>query len=136
MEVTNPRCTFLTNQEVLSILQEANKASRPQSKSLQQHKTVLYEGIKYLNSTPAVNQTELLVKSLMKALAKFHLTSAELLQIANLRPKNLVDIEMIIEECDERYDEQQTTEMLELIRRHLLQGESKPVVQGADGKAE
>ncbi|KAI6172425.1 DNA-directed RNA polymerase III subunit RPC9 [Aphelenchoides besseyi] len=136
MEVTNPRCTFLTNQEVLSILQEANKTSRPQSKSLQQHKTVLYEGIKYLNSTPAVNQTEPLVKSLLKALTKFHLTSAELLQIVNLKPKNLVDIEMIIEECDERYNEEQTGEMLDLIKKHSPQIEKKQVVQNADTKTE
>ncbi|KAI6216317.1 hypothetical protein M3Y99_01826600 [Aphelenchoides fujianensis] len=128
MEVKNARCTFLTNQEVLVLLKEANQAVRPKNESLQQHKTVLYESIKYLEATPAAQQSEANVRALMKEMQKFKMTPAELLQVVNLRPRNLVDIEMILEECDERYTEEQTAEMLDLIKRHLPEAPVKTEV--------
>lgn len=118
MEVKDPRCTFLTNQEVLSVLQQATPSSK--SKHMLKHNTILYETVKYLKSTAAASQNEADVKKLMTDLQKlFKLTPAEILQIVNLRPTSNVELAMIIEECDERFTEEQLLEMLELVLLNL-----------------
>jgi DNA-directed RNA polymerase subunit F len=134
MEVINPRCTLLTNCEVLTILQEA-KSSK--SKSLRKHNTVLYEAIKYLKDTPAASQTESSIKELMIDLQKlFKLTSAEVLQIVNLRPKSNTELAMIIEECEDRYTEQQLQEISTLILLHLPDTDTTTIEATVDSAEE
>lgn len=118
MEVTDPRCTFLTNQEVLSVLQNAKSSSR--EKHMRKHNTVVYEATKYLKSTPAASQCETDVKKLMSDLQNlFKLTPAEILQIVNLRPTTGGELATIIEEPDERFKDEQFDELIELILLNL-----------------
>lgn len=113
MEVKDPRCAFLTNSEVLSVLKDVEQSKL---KDMRKHNTILYETTTYLKSTAAAGQTEANAKKLTLDLQKMYkLTPAEILQILNLRPKSNVELAMIIEECDERYNEDQLNEMLELI---------------------
>lgn len=119
MEVKNPRCTFLTNREVLSVLQQA-KAKSTKQKHMFKHNTIVFEADKYLKSTPAASQNEEVVKKLMTELSgMFKLTAPEILQIVNLRPKSNVELSMIIEEAEERYSDEKMEEILQLILSNL-----------------
>jgi DNA-directed RNA polymerase subunit F len=96
MEVKDPRCTFLTNREVLSVLEQSKPSKQ---KHMRKHNTIIYEATKFLKSTPAKNQNETDVQKLMSDLQTlFKLKAAEILQIVNLRPTSSVELAMIIEE--------------------------------------
>ncbi|KAI6183789.1 DNA-directed RNA polymerase III subunit RPC9 [Aphelenchoides bicaudatus] len=113
MEVTDPICTFLTNREVLSVLQESKSSKQ---KHMRKHNTIVYETTNFLKSTPAASQNEEDAKRLMSDLENlFHLTSAEILQVINLRPTSNVELAMILEECEERFSDEKLEEMLALI---------------------
>lgn len=64
----------------------------------------------------------------MRKLAKFDLTKAELLMIFNLRPKDAAALDPIIEEAENRFNEEELEEILVAIRE-VLGGEE----EGMDG---
>uniref|UniRef100_A0A914H336 Peroxisomal ATPase PEX1 n=1 Tax=Globodera rostochiensis TaxID=31243 RepID=A0A914H336_GLORO len=84
MEVIDPRNTLLTNQEVLQLLNQAKGRHVPTQDS-QNHNTIMYEALKYLNDTPASAQSRGDIISMVKALKKFKLTGAEIIQISGLQ---------------------------------------------------
>jgi hypothetical protein len=65
--------------------------------------------IAYLENTAAANQSAEIIKNffslLGQQLPEVKITSAELLQLVNLRPASCVEIHKIIEECEERISE-------------------------------
>ncbi|CAD5219434.1 unnamed protein product [Bursaphelenchus okinawaensis] len=118
MEVLDARCTVISNAEALNLLITA-KAKQNKERSLRQHQTVLYETVKYLKETPAISQTEQHVVELMKALEPYKLTGAEVLQIVNHRPTDSLGLGVLIEECDERINDDQMGEILDIVIRIL-----------------
>lgn len=114
MEVIDSRCTLLTNAEVYQLLQNVKSKDKPlitnQVKGDERYPTILYETLKYFNDTPRgphlVNKNQ--ITKLIKELKKFVLTPAELLQIINLRPKEPIEVQLIVEESEERLTEEQT----------------------------
>lgn len=118
MEVKEARGAFVSNQEVLSILSEA-KERHAKERSLRQHNTVLYEAVKYLKDTPAAGQGAEAVRDCLRELLPVKLATAELLQVVNHRPETDVDLRILIEECDERLNDEQIQEILEIVARHL-----------------
>uniref|UniRef100_A0A1I7THT1 DNA-directed RNA polymerase III subunit RPC9 n=1 Tax=Caenorhabditis tropicalis TaxID=1561998 RepID=A0A1I7THT1_9PELO len=105
MEVLKQRVTMLTNQEVLSFLNEVKKEenSKQHGDRCKMLATVVYETKKYLNASPAVTQNEAVICELIPKLAPFKLTGAETLQVINLRPANTTDVQLLIEETEERF---------------------------------
>lgn len=53
------------------------------------------------------------------SLQPFKLTRAELLQVLNLAPCSEVEVHLIVEQCEERVDEQQMAQFLEIVSKHL-----------------
>lgn len=49
----------------------------------------------------------------------FALTRAELLQVINLAPCSEVEVHLIVEECEERLTQQQVTQLMEVVAKHL-----------------
>ncbi|KAI1714211.1 RNA polymerase rpb4 domain-containing protein [Ditylenchus destructor] len=118
MEVVDPRSTLITNQEVLELLTQAKHQMNTKSEN---HSTIVYETMTYLNETSlAPSQSRKQNVDLIKALQKagFKLTAAEVMQIVNLRPKSPVEIQLVIEESEERFTEQQVDEMIRVIVAH------------------
>lgn len=55
----------------------------------------------------------------MGAISKFSLEKAELLMMVNSRPSSIAELDCIVEEMDTRFSEEETHEMLGIIKRNL-----------------
>ena len=70
----------------------------------------------YLDETPCAEQTRDSIRSFMDTVERFNLTRAEVLTLVNTQPQTLVEIHLIVEECEERLTPAQTAELLELCK--------------------
>ncbi len=123
MEVVNDSSSMLSNYEVLSLLQDI-KAGRNGQKApnrfLNQLATITYSTLKYLETTPCKLQSADVIAAYMKGLEPFNLKKAEKLQLLNHRPKREVEIQLIVEEIEERLTtEEQIEQLLELTEKCL-----------------
>ncbi|KFM81772.1 DNA-directed RNA polymerase III subunit RPC9, partial [Stegodyphus mimosarum] len=136
MEVINERAALLCNAEVLAILEnsksdlkgskygvqsgnEKNKQLSSKEKGLQRLNTIVYETIKYLEETPCATQTPEAIRNFLTAINAYSLTKGEKLQLLNLRPSSLVEIQLLIEESEERFTEDQMNEILAVVTETL-----------------
>lgn len=121
MEVVNESVALLSNQEVLSLLNDiqTGKGYRKPNPQQQNLATVCYETAKYLEKTPCQHQDSELVKQLTLRLEPYKLTKAEKLQLLNHLPTTAVEIQLLIEESEERLSEEQTDEILTIIAEYI-----------------
>lgn len=125
MELIRKPPILLSNFEVLSTLKEIKKNSR--SKDQRNLATVTYEAIRYLEETPCTDQQESYITNFLMAIKDkgLRLTKAEKLQIVNSRPKNPVELQLLIEESEERFSEESLNLILSIIDEHLPLESSK-----------
>ena len=116
MEIVKVNGGLLSNYEVLQALSDikSNNSGLEQNAS-----TVVYETIQYLNQTQATQQKPELIANFLSKLAKFGLTKAEKLQFVNLLPTTPVEIQLIVEESEERLTEEQVEELLQIVESFL-----------------
>jgi DNA-directed RNA polymerase subunit F len=120
MEVVQENCAMLSNYEVLSLLKDNKKAQNKKKRHQNTHvATILYSTLKYLEKTPCKDQSPEVVTAFMQALEAFNLTKAEKLQLLNLRPSTAVEIQLLIEESEERLSEDQIEQLLNTIAEYL-----------------
>ena len=121
MEVINDRSAMLSNFEVLTLLKNIQDTQKgiKNTRKQQNLATISYETTKYLEKTPCKDQTEEIISAFMKALEPFKLTKAEKLQLLNQRPTSAVEIQLIIEESEERLSEEQVDELIDIICKSL-----------------
>ncbi|XGW12629.1 hypothetical protein V3C99_013361, partial [Haemonchus contortus] len=114
MEVLNKQVTLLTNYEVLDLLNKVKKEEDKKSKNdRSKHlSTILYETTKYLKKTPAADQSVEAIEKLIVDVAPYKLTAAETLQLINLRPSTTTEIQLLIEESEERIKTEEKLESL------------------------
>ena len=120
MEVKNDNSAVLSNYEVLQLLSDI-QSGRGQIKPNKHQKnlaTITYETVKYIVNTPSKKQTPELVENLMTELQDFNLTKAEKLQILNQRPTSAVEIQLIVEESEERLTEEQIYQLLDIVSKY------------------
>jgi hypothetical protein len=60
------------------------------------------------------------IYTLLTRLRPYELTKAEILMLMNLRPANLIGLDMIVEECGERFPDEQTQEEIITIIMEVL----------------
>ncbi|KAJ1741695.1 hypothetical protein LPJ78_000554 [Coemansia sp. RSA 989] len=125
MEVIDRQQALLTNYEALVVLTEDDEQQQQQQK--QHHEkvpenvtTLKFEAITYLKEMPCASQTPEQIAKLKTELAAYELTTAEILQIIDLRPKSLVELFVIVEEIGERYTEEEMEQMVAIIREILV----------------
>ncbi|VDI24194.1 DNA-directed RNA polymerase III subunit RPC9-like [Mytilus edulis] len=126
MEVKNDNSAILSNYEVLQLLSDIH-TGRGQIKPNKHQKnlaTITYETVKYLENTPCKNQSPELIQNIMTDLQAFNLTKAEKLQILNQCPTSAVEIQLIIEESEERLTEDQIYQLLEIITKYNVTKEA------------
>ncbi|KAI3928003.1 hypothetical protein MKW98_023604 [Papaver atlanticum] len=128
MKVKKANAGALTNLEVLNFLR-ARGASTDPTRVIAPVSPSEYQVYDYLVETAACNQTQENINEFLKSCEKYKLAKAEKLNIINIRPATLVEIDPIIEECQDRLNEEQVEELVELIE-NLFPPPPKP--EGAD----
>ncbi|KAG7208921.1 hypothetical protein KM043_015100 [Ampulex compressa] len=126
MEVLKECSAYLSNYEVLSILQNI-KSNKKQKMTQNQLATITYQTIRYLEDTPCKRQTPETIRDFLKALESFKLTKCEKLTLLNVCPKTALEIQLIVEDSEDRLNDEQVESLLQVITNHL--GEEE---QGTD----
>ncbi|KAK7508229.1 hypothetical protein BaRGS_00000468 [Batillaria attramentaria] len=122
MEVINENAGLLSNLEVFMLLKDiqAGRGNQQKPNKHQQNlATVTYETVKYLERTPCALQSPENVSAFMEAMKDFNLTKAEKLQLLNQRPSSAVEIQLLVEESEERLTEEEVYQLLSVIATHL-----------------
>ncbi|PIA16139.1 hypothetical protein COEREDRAFT_81573 [Coemansia reversa NRRL 1564] len=130
MEVVDRQAALISNYEALLVLREEDerhKESRPrsQTKYSENVTTLMFEALEYLNNTPCSSQSADQIIALKQQLGGLDLTKAEIMQIINHRPKSLVELHLIVEECDERFSVEELERIVETILETLPYGEAE-----------
>lgn len=132
MEVVNENAGLLSNLEVFMLLKDiqAGRGNQQKPNKHQQNlATITYETVKYLERTPCGLQSSENVATFMEAVKDFNLTKAEKLQLLNQRPSSAVEIQLLVEESEERLTEEQVYRLLTVIATHLPGPEPDPMPQ-------
>lgn len=121
MEVKNECAAMLSNYEVLTLLSDlqTGKGQKKPNSSQTHLATVSYETVKYLENTPCGKQSPEIISKFMMAIQPFNLTKSEKLQLLNQRPSTAVEIQLIVEESEERLTEEQIYELLDVVKECL-----------------
>ncbi|CAG7852235.1 SubName: Full=Uncharacterized protein {ECO:0000313/EMBL:CCA67618.1} [Serendipita indica DSM 11827] len=147
MEIIKARAAFLSNYEVYSLLQEMEAKQLEQTRAImatkkEENSEDLYKGpnyvvpeevsenvrtiqvelLQYLNNEnlPTARQSEEAVAHLTRGLRKYQLTKAEKLQIVNLCPQSVLELYVIVEEMESRF-ENDVDDILKLVQEKLAE---------------
>ncbi|KAJ8921327.1 hypothetical protein NQ315_002941 [Exocentrus adspersus] len=116
MEVVSSNRATLSNYEVLKHLQKIKDSKKKHKGQLA---TITYETIRYLENTPCKDQTSENIQQCLKELAPFNLNKTEKLMIINSPPTTALEIQLMIEESEERLTEEQVGQVLEIVMKYF-----------------
>lgn len=157
MEVLNKNQTLLSNCEVFGLLQQTKEAlaykvltkkknqkidvnnSTIQTLTDQQRinvdkhlPTVVYESLRFLEKSPCAHQTPQIVNAFLTKLntiqQEFQLTKIEKLGLVNHRPASAVELQVLIEDSEERFSLEQMDKLLEFVLDNLPAGNVTEIV--------
>lgn len=124
MEVLNINAGMLCNFEVLQLVREMRSAQDASgSKKISKLKTnlanITYDTQKYLQQTACASQNPEMVRIFLEGAKDLKVTKFERLQLLNLRPTTIIQLQLVLEEVEERFSEEQMQSMLDLIAELL-----------------
>lgn len=116
MEIINSSSAMLSNYEVFTHLQKIKESKK---KHRGQLATITYETLHYLEETPCKDQTPQSISECLKALEPFNLNKTEKLMFINNPPTSALEIQLMVEESEERLTEEQVQKILEILSQHF-----------------
>lgn len=116
MEIANANAATLSNYEVMNHLQNL-KERRTNNKG--HLATITYETLKYLDNSACAKQSAEDIKNCLKEMEQFNLTKNEKLTIINNPPTTPLEMQLFIEESEERLSEHQVDTILNLVAKYL-----------------
>uniref|UniRef100_G3MKV8 DNA-directed RNA polymerase III subunit RPC9 n=2 Tax=Amblyomma TaxID=6942 RepID=G3MKV8_AMBMU len=128
MKIIKESTAFLSNYEVLKLLKELQSDKKSSggggskaARTVPNLATVSYETITYLEQTACARQTDERIEDFLQQISAlpFKLTKIEKLQLINHRPTTAVEIQLLIEESEERLSEDDVQTILDLVERTL-----------------
>lgn len=118
MTILNKRVGFLSNYEVLKHLKELKNNESDNFYTSIRFKKFTNDICNYFNKIPSIT-LDIDFKNMIESLNKYDLTKVEKLQILNFLPKSMVMLHSLIEECDQRFDENTCESILNEIKMVL-----------------
>lgn len=106
----------LSNYEVLNILKEI-KSNKDKPRN--QLASITYQTVRYLEEMPCKDQTPEKIRDFLKAVEPFNLTKSEKLILLNLCPKTALEIQLIVEDGEDRLSEEEVESLLQVISDHF-----------------
>ncbi|KAJ1761818.1 hypothetical protein LPJ77_002015 [Coemansia sp. RSA 2523] len=140
MEVIDRQEALITNYEALMVLREAdvlNEADKRKQKDTARHMcpenvtTLRFEALAYLEKTACTSQSGEQLAQLKEQLLEYELTKGEILQILNLRPKSVVELHLLVEDCTERFLVEEIEQLVSIILE-VLPSDGDEAVQHQD----
>ncbi|OAD58296.1 DNA-directed RNA polymerase III subunit RPC9 [Eufriesea mexicana] len=122
MEVLKECSAYLSNYEVLNILQSI-KANKKQKMKQNQLASITYQTIRYLEKTPCNRQSPEKIRDFLKAMEPFKLTKCEKLTLLNMCPKTPLEIQLIVEDSEDRLTDEEVDSLLQVVANYLGEDE-------------
>ena len=126
MEIINKNSALLSNFEVYKLLKETKekedlkyKNSNNQQNIDKNLPTIIYESLKHLEKSACINYSKEIIQNFLKDCEKYQLTKVEKLQLLNQRPASAVELQLFVENSEERFTIEQMDEILEFINNSL-----------------
>uniref|UniRef100_A0A5B6YNU1 DNA-directed RNA polymerase III subunit RPC9 n=1 Tax=Davidia involucrata TaxID=16924 RepID=A0A5B6YNU1_DAVIN len=132
MKILKANCGALTNFEVLDFLRSRGAAKDP-TRVIAPIAPSEWKVYDYLEQSVACNQTRESIKEFSEKCKKYKLATAEVINIINVRPSSVVEIDPIIEECDTRMGEG-VEDLVEMVMQVLPSPPTRMESDGGTGK--
>ncbi|KAJ0180752.1 hypothetical protein K1T71_004156 [Dendrolimus kikuchii] len=119
METIKSNAAFLCNYEVMQILQQLKDNTQKKHKREASLATVTYETIHYLQDTECKIQSAQAIQKFLEAMKKYKLTKTEKLMMVNTPPRTELEIQLIVQESEERLSESDVKDIISLVNEVL-----------------
>ncbi|XP_017056240.1 DNA-directed RNA polymerase III subunit RPC9 [Drosophila ficusphila] len=129
METINPTFSYLTNLEVMQILQKIKSTKK--KFGMRNLATVTYEALQYLEESPCKTQTREHIVNYVKDLSSYRLKSHEVLQMINDPPTSALHTQLLIDDSKAPLTDEENEKIIQLSYKHFHGGESKDAKETA-----
>ncbi|XP_043659419.1 DNA-directed RNA polymerase III subunit RPC9 [Drosophila teissieri] len=123
METVNPTFSYLTNLEVMQILQKIKSTKK--KFGMRNLATVTYEALQYLEESPCKTQTRENIANYVKDLSSYRLKSQEILQMINDPPTSALHTQLLIDDNKAPLTDEENEKIIQLSYKHFHGGETK-----------
>ncbi|KAF5200380.1 RNA polymerase II, Rpb4, core protein [Thalictrum thalictroides] len=129
MKILQVNAGALTQFELLDFLKSRGASTDPKTRFIAPIAPSEFQVYDYLVQKAASNQTRESIKEFLKKCEKFDLAKAEKLNVIDIRPSSVVEIDPIIEDCEKRMGSDVVDELVDMVTQIF------PPVQKPDQEA-
>ncbi|XP_016984381.1 DNA-directed RNA polymerase III subunit RPC9 [Drosophila rhopaloa] len=129
METINPTFSYLTNLEVMQILQKIKSTKK--KFGMRNLATVTYEALQYLEESPCKTQSRENIVNYVKDLSSYRLKSHEILQMINDPPTSALHTQLLIDDNKAPLTDEENEKIIQLSYKHFHGAETKEAKEAA-----